>query len=272
MIIDWYTIMFQIVNFLLLVFLLRYFLYGPIIRAMDEREQKIMMREEEAATEKEEAEKEAQDYRIKSEDLQQQEEEIREKARAAAEKEKLELLDKARREVDETRGRWEEAFEREKETFISELRRRVGQQSCSVARRCLQDLADARLEELTWNLFLKKIGDLPVEELLALQKAITAGDKKVSLRSAFDPPEEKISELKKNLKKIMVDSDSAINLSVKTAPDLICGLELDSGGYRVAWNIDSYLEDIEEQILKEIGLSTPAKQAEEVSGGVKPES
>ena len=272
MIIDWYTIIFQIVNFLILVFLLRYFLYGPIIRFMDEREQKIMLREEEAATQKEEAEKEAQEYRRKSEDLEQQEEEIREKAHAAAEKEKLELLEKARQEVDETRGRWEEAFEREKETFIGELRRRVGKQSCAVARRCLQDLADSRLEELTWNLFLEKMKDLPAEELSALQKAIAAGEGKVSLRSAFDQPDDKLNELKKTLDKLKSDSETAIKLSVKTAPDLICGLDLDSGGYRMAWNIDSYLEDIEEQILKELGQGTPAKQAEEVSGGVKSES
>ena len=73
MIIDWYTIMFQIVNFLILVFLLRYFLYGPIIRAMDEREQTIMQREEKAAAQKLEAENETRSYHQKSEKLQQRE-------------------------------------------------------------------------------------------------------------------------------------------------------------------------------------------------------
>ncbi len=271
MIIDWYTIIFQIVNFLILVFLLRYFLYGPIIRAMDEREQKIIQREEEAAAQKAEAEKEAKAYLRKSEELQQQEEEIKDKARAEAEKEKHELLDKARREVDETRQRWEEAFEREKETFIGELRRRIGQQACSVARRCLHDLADARLEELTWDLFLKKIKELSADERSALQEAFAEGEYKGSLRSVFDLPEKKIEELKAVLNQLGNDQKQ-VRLSVKTDPALICGLELEAGGYRVAWNIESYLEDVEEQILKELEQAAPEDHTGEVPGSGKTES
>lgn len=266
MIIDWYTIIFQIVNFLILVFLLRYFLYGPIIRTMDEREQTIMRREEEAAAQKLEAENESRSYLQKSEELQQQEEEILEKARAAAKNEKQELLEQARREVDEARHRWKEELTRERETFINELRQRIGQQACLIARRCLQDLADSYLEELIWDFFLKKIGELPEEECASLLKASVAGDHKVLLRSAFDTPEAKLNELKKDLQKIVNDPEAGLHLSVKKDPALICGLELEVGGYRIAWSIENYLEDVEEQILKELEQTAPAKQAEEVPG------
>ena len=272
MIIDWYTIIFQIINFLILVFLLRYFLYGPIIRTMDEREQKIVQREDKAAELIEEADKEAQAYQRKSEDLHRQEEEIMEKARAVAEKEKHELLDKARQEVDEIKQRWEDDFEREKETFISELRLRIGQQACSVARRCLKQLADARLEELIWNIFLKKLGAMPAEELTALQETLAEGDHKIFLRSAFEPPEEALKELKNNLREILSDRGSALNLSTKIDSNLVCGIELDAGGYRVAWSIDSYLEDVEEQILKELEQAKPADHTEEGATGGKTET
>ena len=46
--IDWFTVVAQIVNFLILVWLLKKFLYGPIIRAMDDRERRIASRLEEA--------------------------------------------------------------------------------------------------------------------------------------------------------------------------------------------------------------------------------
>lgn len=39
--IDYFTFAAQIINFLVLVFLLRHFLYRPVIRSMKEREQKI---------------------------------------------------------------------------------------------------------------------------------------------------------------------------------------------------------------------------------------
>jgi len=35
--IDWFTVIAQIINFLVLVYLLKRFLYGPIIRVIDER-------------------------------------------------------------------------------------------------------------------------------------------------------------------------------------------------------------------------------------------
>ncbi len=48
MAIDWITVSAQIVNFLILVWLLKHFLYQPIIRAMDRREQRVSERLNEA--------------------------------------------------------------------------------------------------------------------------------------------------------------------------------------------------------------------------------
>ena len=41
MLIDWFTVIAQIINFLILVFLLKRFLFDKITGAMDEREKKI---------------------------------------------------------------------------------------------------------------------------------------------------------------------------------------------------------------------------------------
>ncbi len=275
MIIDWYTVIFQIINFMILVFLLRRFLYGPVIRAMDEREQKIVQREENAAAKKNEAEQEARSYRRKTEALAEQEQEMFEKARAEAEKEKRELLDRAREEVDESRRRWKESFEREKETFIAELRRRIGHQAFVVARRCLQDLTDARLENLAWELFLKKLERLPDPELAEFKTALRAEGYNINMRSAFEAGAGQVEALKKTLRELAPAPEGELNLRTTTDPGLICGLELDAGGYRVAWNIDSYLEDLEEEVLKELEQDVPAgeeTQEEEVPGDGKPES
>jgi F-type H+-transporting ATPase subunit b len=41
MLIDWFTVAAQIVNFLILVWLLKHFLYKPILDAIDAREKRI---------------------------------------------------------------------------------------------------------------------------------------------------------------------------------------------------------------------------------------
>jgi len=267
MILDGYTIIFQIINFLILVFLLRHFLYGPVIAAMNEREQKIVGREQEAAASKKKAEEESRAFRRRAEELQRQEEEIMEQARASAQEKKGELLDEARREVDATRRRWEEAFEHERETFIEELRRRIGRQACAIARRCLIDLADARLEELTWNLFLDRVRALPDEEMSKLRKALSSSDYEITLRSAFDASEDRVTEIKDNLEDTLSDVDADLNFSVRTDPTLVCGIELEVGSYRVAWSVDGYLYDIEEKILSELEHTGLPDSAQEVPGG-----
>ena len=270
MIIDWYTIIFQIINFMILVFLLRRFLYGPVIRAMDDREKKIIQREKDASAKKKQAEEEAQRYQSQKAALKEQEEEIFEKAQAAAEKQKRELLDQARQEVDQTKRRWQESFEREKETFISELRRRIGQQACAVARSCLKDLADTRLEKLIWEVFLNKLKNLPEEDRLELKKALEAEGGTITLKSAFETKPGQLKELEKALEKLFSDAGADFKLAAAIEEGLICGLELDAGGYRLAWSMDSYLEDVEEQVLKELeqnALSGQKAGAErEVSG------
>ena len=41
MLINWFTVLAQAVNFLLLIYLLKRFLYGPILKAMNAREKRI---------------------------------------------------------------------------------------------------------------------------------------------------------------------------------------------------------------------------------------
>lgn len=258
MIIDWYTVVMQIINFLILVFLLRRYLYGPIIDAMDARERKIVQREEEAAAREREAEEESRALRQERMRLQVQEENILEQARSSAQDTRQDLLRQARREVDETRRRWVQAYEYERETFVRELRHRVAEQACTIARRCLTDLADARLEELVFDLFIDRIEDLPRDEVVALGKALAAGQGKVTLRSAFEPLPDRVDELRTALNRLLSDDGHApAELEVITDPSLVCGLEIESGSYRVSWNVDAYLEGIEEQVLRELE-HTPA--------------
>jgi F-type H+-transporting ATPase subunit b len=60
--IDWLTVIAQIVNFLILVWLLKRFLYHPVITAMDRREQRIAERLQLAEQREQAAIESRQDY------------------------------------------------------------------------------------------------------------------------------------------------------------------------------------------------------------------
>jgi len=60
--IDWLTVAAQVVNFLILVYLLKRFLYKPVIAAMDRREARIRDRLEKAREREQEAQSRAESY------------------------------------------------------------------------------------------------------------------------------------------------------------------------------------------------------------------
>ncbi len=96
--IDYFTIFAQIINFLILVFLLRHFLYRPVTKLMEEREQKIVSRLQEIEEKKSEAEKELESYRKMSQELSNKREELLAKASREAQVLEADLMKKAREE------------------------------------------------------------------------------------------------------------------------------------------------------------------------------
>src|SRR5665213_264164 len=98
MLIDWFTVTAQAVNFLILVWLLQRFLYKPVLAAIDARESKIATQLTDAAAVKKEAQKERDDFRAQSAALEQQRGELLGKASADASIERQSLLDVAHRD------------------------------------------------------------------------------------------------------------------------------------------------------------------------------
>ena len=92
--IDWFTVVAQAINFLILVWLLKRFLYKPILHAIDEREKGIAAQLAEAEAKKAEAQKERDDFQHKNE---------------AFDQERAALLKKA---TDEAKGRTSAAARR----------------------------------------------------------------------------------------------------------------------------------------------------------------
>jgi len=123
--IDWFVLFAQMVNFLILLYLLKRFLYTRIISAMNEREAKMIARFEEGERLQREAEDAARAYEEKNASLQVQAEKMLNEAREAANRRKQEWMDSARGEVDSIRQRWIETVLQEKASFLESLRQRT---------------------------------------------------------------------------------------------------------------------------------------------------
>jgi F-type H+-transporting ATPase subunit b len=245
MLIDWFTVAAQIINFLILVALLKYFLYGRIIKAMDEREHHIACRLDEAEKQRQEAEDEAASYRHKHQELAAKRAELLAQAKADADARRQELLDQARTEVARVQARWHTAIQHEKAAFLRDLRQRTSQQVDAIVRRALTDLAHADLEQQMMAAFLEQLQTLDEDVWEVIAASHQEAQQPMVLHSAFDLPQEARQQLQHVLREHLGE---AIDLRLETAPEVMCGIELQTNGQKIAWSLEHYLETLEESL------------------------
>jgi F-type H+-transporting ATPase subunit b len=158
--IDWFTFTAQIINFLILVWLMKKFLYGPIIDAMDQREARVVARHDAAVAAEDGANRRELEYTEKIEDLANSREELVAENAREVESWRIDHLRRAREEVEDARQEWNRTLIRDKQTLIRELEQDVARHTTSVSRHVLRQLADADLQDRIVAVFLRRLGEL----------------------------------------------------------------------------------------------------------------
>jgi F-type H+-transporting ATPase subunit b len=244
--INWFTVVAQIVNFLVLVVLLKYLLYNRIVKAMDERERKIQSRLKEAEEKEKAAEREVESLREKNRDFDEQREKMFAQVKEEADVRRKELTQEARRAVTNLQLVWQEAIQREKKSFFQDLRKMAATQVYAIVRKAFEDLADADLGERMVDVFLVRIQKMKKNEREALATSIKEGGNEVVIRSAFEISPKMRKKMTRALHQHLTDE---INPHYETASDLILGIELKTRGRKIAWNLEHYLDTLEENAL-----------------------
>ncbi len=257
--IDLFTFIAQILNFLILVLLLRHFLYKRVVRAMDEREEKIKSRLSEAEEKQKIADQEADTYRQKQEELEEEKKDILKETKQKAEDRKKELLEDARREVDESREKWRESLSRQKESFISGLREKTGRQIYRVVGKVLKDLADQELEDRIMAAFIRRIENLDEDRKKELRSSLEDSSGRITVTSAFEIDSGRRDDLRKAAQQLF---GKEVKTEFERDDELVCGLELHARDQVIAWSVGSYLSELEERISREMGESLPAEKRE----------
>lgn len=268
--INWFTFFAQIVNFLILVLLLRHFLYGPITKAMDDREAKLTASFTAAEEEKRHASEEIELYRIKRNELDTSREQILAEAETEAEERRRQMIHEARTEVETMMSRWYDEVEHDRTTFLHEASERMSGMVIRASTRVLADVVDKSLEAQAVQQFVSRLLLLPPSDRHALVESGGAFEQDVIIRSAFDLSYEQRQQLIEALGELIA-ADSAgnggrpapqyaeeIGVRFEVAPELLCGVELRVRDRRVAWSIRDYIDDLEEEMDASLMLHAEA--------------
>jgi F-type H+-transporting ATPase subunit b len=239
--IDAFTLIAQLVNFLVLVWLLKRFLYKPILNAIAEREKYIASQIQEADATKAIANKELDEYKRMNEAFAQQRQTLLNNAISEVDNERIRLLDELHNEVETMRQNYQEALHTEQQSLSSEIVHRTQTGVFEIARRTLSDLASVALEEQMTEAFLKRLKVLKPDERELLISNYNQAQKLVIVISSFT-----LSPPLQNRIATEIKIGFAIDPEIRFETDasLISGIAMIVGGFKVIWSIDEYLHSL----------------------------
>jgi F-type H+-transporting ATPase subunit b len=271
MLIDWFTVGAQALNFLILVWVLKHFLYKPILNAIDAREKKIAAELADAAAKKAEAQKDRDEFQHKNEEFDEQRAALLSKATDEAKAEGHRLLDEARKAADVLAAKRQEMLKNDAHNLNQAIARRTQQEVFAITRKTLTDLATTSLEERLGEVFTRRLREMDGNAKETLGAALKSASEPAVVRSAFDLPASQRAVIQNAVNETF---SADIHLRFESAPDLISGIELTANGQKVAWSIANYLASLEKgvgELLKEQDRPEP-KPAPKPEAKAEPKS
>jgi F-type H+-transporting ATPase subunit b len=247
MLIDWFTVVAQAINFVILVWLLKRLLYQPILDAIDAREQRIAAELADAEAAKQNARKEREEFRRKNEEFSRQRDAMLSDVEHELKETRQRLLEEAHQAADALSARRQEELQREQQKLSSEIGRHAQQEVFAIARKTLHDLADTSLEQCIIHVFLSRLRELNGQAKQELSEALSRSPDPARVRSSFELPVEQQSAIQQALKRTF---SAEIPVQFETAPGIISGIELTASGRQVSWNIADYLKSLESSIIE----------------------
>ena len=251
MLIDWFTVGAQALNFIILVWLLKRFLYKPILNAVDAREKRIAAELADADAKKAEAQKARDEFQHKNQEFDQQRAALLSKATDEANAERQRLLEDARKAADALSAKRQQALRRDADNLNQAIRRRTQQEVFAIARKALMDLATTSLEERIGEVFTRRLRTIKGKAKEGLAEVLKTASEPALVRTAFDLPAAQRAAIQNALNETF---SAEVHVRFETAPDLVSGVELTTNGQKIAWSIADYLASLETgvgELLKE---------------------
>ncbi len=236
--IDWFTVAIQAINFLALVWILKKFLYKPILKAMDGRQKAVFAKLHEAEKREKKAEKLQEELTEAKQKVKNEAKQIILNAHKEADSDKSEMLKSTQNNMKDKQLKFEHQLEIEKKALHNTVRHLAGETLVKTARDAMKELATKDLEKEMFTVFADKIKTGNSTSFNNLVKAIKKGHK-VVLTSANTPTSEEKKKISSALKEI---SGTTSEIVYKENKELICGIELLVDTAMLRWGFDKYLE------------------------------
>ena len=265
MLIDWFTVGAQALNFVILVWLMKRFLYKPILDAIDAREKRIATELADADAKQAEAQRERAEFQQKNEEFDRKRAALLTQVTDEVNGERQRLLDEARKAAGALSAKLQEALRSDAHQLNQAIGRRTQQEVFAIVRKALTDLATMSLEERLGEVFTRRLREIDGKAKAGLAEALKTAPAPALVRSAFELPAEQRAAIQNALNETF---SAEVHVRFETAPELVSGIELTTNGQKVAWSIADYLASMEEGVSEV--LNKRARIKPDDNAGPKP--
>ncbi|MBQ4830110.1 F0F1 ATP synthase subunit delta [Alteromonas sp. MMG017] len=250
--IDWFTVIAQIINFLILVWLLKRFLYKPILDGIDARENKISRVLSSAETKKKNAETLENQYNEKLTNIDAERSAIIKLAKEEAQKAHIAAMQNAKVQADAFAIKRTAALNTEIQTLQNEVINKSVKEVFALSRKVISELSDQQLQDKMFDKLLSHLKALNEERHVGLNQAIQNNQGHAKVRSIAPLSQVQCERLKAYLQGLLTEQTSGesltIALDLEVDPQLIAGLALSFGGWKLSWSANETLNALQREV------------------------
>jgi len=245
---DWSTFILELVNFLVLIWLLMHFFYKPVMKVIAERKQDIQDTLDNAEGMRAEAESLKSQYENRLDDWEKEKAVARDELQVKLEEERKKAMEDLAKAMEQQREKDKVLMQRERDNTLAEAVRQAISQSLSFSARFLERLAGPELEATLVRLVGEDLNHASPEQTAILQEAYSGSNGRARVTSVWPLDETGKTTIQTALSSIVGED---LQFDFEQDPSLIAGICIDIGSWKVEANIKAELKYFGEMHLHE---------------------
>jgi F-type H+-transporting ATPase subunit b len=238
---DLFTFGASLFNFIVLLVLLRIFLFERVTKAMEERQRRIAESWDEAERKQHDADGIRANYEQRMEEIDEERDKLLRQAKEEMERQKGARLDEVRVEMEEKRMEWMQELEREQQRLLESIRSEVAHAAIESTRAVLLALAGAKLEQRMIDRLLEEIDSHKNAELI---DQLQAAEVEVTTSTELDEDD------RERITSALREVAEPASVSFRESDDLGCGVRMRIGDLEIGWSIADRLSDLEGEVSR----------------------
>jgi F-type H+-transporting ATPase subunit b len=237
----------QIVNFLILFLALRFLLWKPMLKMLNERKQRITQGLEDAEQARRDRERAQAEYEERIKQAEQEREEMLARAAEDGEQAKAEALAQARAQAEQIVAEGKGTIERERQQMWAELRSQVTALSLAAANKLIGEALDEQRQRRLIDEFFSgiKAGRVVVLEAQEIEQA-KAGEVTAIVTSALPLNEEEQKVVSSGLAE---ELGQELPIEFRRDPAVLGGLVIRIGDKVIDGSVGGRLESLRESLV-----------------------